>query len=80
MPKKRDTCNYNLWDSHEKVYEGITDDPRRREGEHRQEGKRFDQMKISGPRVSRETALEREQEAIEKYRRGHGGRPPKYNE
>jgi hypothetical protein len=37
-------------------------------------------MTIEGPKVSRETALNWEQEALEKYRRGHDGRTPKYNE
>lgn len=80
MSAKRDTHNYNLWDGHEKVYEGITDDPQRREREHQQEGMEFTRMGIHGPAVSRETALEREQEALDKYRKGHDGKAPKYNE
>lgn len=79
MSAKRDHYRYSLWDGHEKVYIGQTTDPESRENAHRQD-KEFDRMQIEGPAVSRETALEREQEAIEKYRSTHGGRAPKYNE
>jgi hypothetical protein len=37
-------------------------------------------MKIEGPKVSRDTALEWEQEALEKYRKGHNGKPPRHNQ
>ena len=62
-----------------KVYIGITNDPERREDEHKQD-KDFDRMKVEGPCVSRETAGEWEKDALDKYRKGHGGRAPKYNE
>lgn len=78
MVKKRDTYNYNLWDGSTKVYEGITNDPEVREQQHKQD-KRFTRVEVHKPAVSRETALEREQETIERYRQSHGGRPPKYN-
>jgi predicted GIY-YIG superfamily endonuclease len=68
-----------LWDGQKKVYIGVTTDPESRENAHRQD-KKFDQMQIEGPKVSRETALQWEQEALDKYRRGHSGKPPKYNE
>jgi predicted GIY-YIG superfamily endonuclease len=79
LAKKRDTSRYTLWDGQKKVYIGITTDKASRENSHRQD-KNFDQMKIEGPKVSRETALQWEQEALDKYRRGHSGKPPKYNE
>jgi len=68
-----------LWDDQEKVYIGVTTDPESRENKHRQD-KKFDQMKIEGQKVSRETAFQWEQEALDKYRRGHKGKSPKYNE
>jgi predicted GIY-YIG superfamily endonuclease len=68
-----------LWDGHRKVYIGRTNDPESRETAH-QRDKKFNQMKIEGPKVSEETALEWEQEALEKYRLGHGGKSPKYND
>ena len=79
LTKKRDTSRYTLRDGQKKVYIGKTDNPERREAEHRQD-KKFDRMQIEGPRVSDETALQWEKEAIEKYRKGHGGKPPKYND
>lgn len=78
MAKKRDTYNYNLWAGSRKVYEGITNDPEVREQQHEQD-KKFTRVEVQKPAVSRETALEREQEAIKRYCRSHGGRPPKYN-
>ena len=79
LSAKRDHYRYSLWDGHEKVYIGQTTDPESRENAHGQD-KEFDRMQVEGPAVSRETALEWEQEAIDTYRRGHGGEPPKYNE
>lgn len=79
MANKRDTSRYTLWDGQRKVYIGVTNDPQRRRDEHRQD-KEFDRMKIEGTKVSKGTALEWEQGAIDEYRRGHGGNPPKYNE
>ena len=76
---KRDTHRYTLWDGHEKVYIGQTIDPESREDAHRQD-KKFDRMQVEGPAVTQETALKWEQEVIDTYRRGHGGKPPKYNE
>ena len=79
MSKKRDAYNYSLWDRNTKVYEGITNDPEVREQQHEQD-KKFTRIEVQKPPVSRDTALEREQEAIERYRQSHGGRSPKYNE
>lgn len=79
MAKKRDTYRYTLWDRGKKVYIGITDDPARREQEHRAEGWRFTSMRREGPALSRPAALEWEQKALEGYRRGHRGRNPRYN-
>ncbi len=77
---KRDTTRYELYDKRKKVYVGITDDPERRKQEHTDEGKRFKSMKIVGPKVSRKSALDWERETIEKYKRRHGSKPPKYND
>ncbi|MFC2058286.1 GIY-YIG nuclease family protein [Chloroflexota bacterium] len=79
MSAKRNCYNYNLWDGRKKVYEGISNDPVRRIDEHDQD-KKFTKMNVEKPAVSRDTALKREQEAIERYRRSHGGRSPKYND
>jgi predicted GIY-YIG superfamily endonuclease len=78
LAKRRDTYNYNLWDGSTKVYEGITNDPEVRGQQHKQD-KKFTRVEVRKPAVSRETALKREQGAIERYRQAHSGRPPKYN-
>ena len=78
MAKKRDTYNYSLWDGRKKVYEGITNNPEVRIEQHDQD-KNFTRMEVQKPAVSRDTALKREQEAIERYRRSQG-RSPKYNQ
>ena len=78
MSAKRDTHLYSLYNGHKKVYIGITDDPETRETAHAQD-KKFTRMQVEGPAISRDTALNREQEALEQYRRGHDGKLPKYN-
>jgi predicted GIY-YIG superfamily endonuclease len=75
---RRDTYPYELKDGRKTVYLGITSDPKRREKEHRSEGKKFTRMIVQYP-CSEENALRREQKRIESYRRSHG-RKPKYNE
>jgi predicted GIY-YIG superfamily endonuclease len=79
MGAKRNTHVYSLWDSHRKVYIGTTEDPEVREAAHSQD-KKFTRMELEGPAISRDTALNREQEALDRYRRGHGGKLPKYND
>ncbi len=79
MAEKRDTTRYTLRNGQKIVYIGVTNKPERREGEHEQD-KNFGQMRKEGPKVSKESALEWEQEALERYRRNHDGRNPKYNE
>lgn len=46
--KKKDTYKYELHDGHKTVYVGITKDPKRREAEHRADGKEFTNMTIIG--------------------------------
>jgi predicted GIY-YIG superfamily endonuclease len=68
-----------LKDGQKIVYIGVTSDPESREDSHRQD-KNFGHMKIEGPRVLKETALDWEREALDRYRRGHDGKTPKYND
>ena len=79
MAKKRDTHRYTLRDKAKVVGIGITKDLNRREEEHRDEGKRFTKMKREGPAVTRETAEQWEEKALEQYRKTHTGRNPRYN-
>ena len=76
---KRNTYPYVLKHGRKAVYIGITKDPERREQEHRDEGKNFTSMILDFP-CSEETALKREQEKIESYKRSHKGKKPKYND
>ena len=78
MPKKRDTNLYELYDGRKKVYIGISDDPESRAQKHEAEGKRFTRMNVRTPKLTRESAEEREDKALQSYKHGHG-RLPKYN-
>jgi len=74
----RDTVTYDLKVGHRVVYLGTTDDPDRRAREHLADGKRFTRMTVTSVRLTEESAKAREAEALARYRRGHGGRDPKY--
>ena len=75
---KRNTYPYVLKDRRKIVYIGITKDPKRREQEHKDEGKRFSRMIVGYP-SSEETALKEEEKRIKRYKRGHAGKKPRYN-
>lgn len=79
MSNDRDTSRYELWDGHKKVYIGITNDLERRNGEHHAEGLRFDRTEKVGPAVTRDSASEWEQQALETYRQNHDGKSPRGN-
>lgn len=64
--RKRDTYRYRLLKGGKIVHSGITNDPARREREHRSDGIQFDTLQIAGPAVSRETALEWEGRPLRK--------------
>jgi len=77
--KKRDTYIYQLKEGRKIVYVGITNNPNRRAIEHDNTGKEFTHvLLIRGP-MSRERAEKLEKEYIQKYKRGHKGKPPRYN-
>lgn len=80
MPKKpRDTVTYDLKRAGRIVYRGTTDDPERRAQEHKDDGKRFTGMKITSRKMTEDGAQKKESEALETYRKGHGGKNPLYN-
>lgn len=79
MSNKRDTVTYDLIKDRKVVYRGTTNDPVRREEEHRDEGKRFGSMRVTSRRMTEEGAKKQEAENLERYRGGHGGKNPKYN-
>ena len=54
--RPRSTARYTLRVGNRVTYRGITNNPRRRAGEHRRSGK-VGKMRIEGPRVTRASAL-----------------------
>jgi predicted GIY-YIG superfamily endonuclease len=62
---RRDTYLYHLKQGKKIKRTGITNNPERREREHRSAGKRFSHIYVHPYPMSRETALEREK----KYKR-----------
>lgn len=76
----RDTVTYDLMRGRRIVYRGTTKDPDRREQEHRAEGKRFNHLRVTSRRMTEEGAKKKEAENLDKYRAGHGGKNPTYNE
>ena len=79
LEKSRDTQTYDLKKGREVVYRGTTNDPAGREAKHRSEGKDFDRLVTTSRRMTREGAEQKEAEQLATYRRGHGGRNPRYN-
>lgn len=78
MPRKRDNVVYELLEKSEKVYIGITNDVERRKREHEKD-KNFSSMRIVTPKLTEESARNREKERIEIYQKNHKGKLPKYN-
>lgn len=74
----KDTNKYVLKQGNAIVYVGITDNPERREAEHRQD-KNFDKMELVGRKSTRDGAEQWEANRIETYMKNHGGDTPKYN-
>lgn len=80
MPKPRDTLVYRLKKGRKVVYIGTTNDPERREREHRRAGHEFDKIVPVTRRMTPDGARSREADSLATYRRGHRGRNPEYNE
>lgn len=78
VKQKRDYVLYELRKGREIVYFGITNEPDRREVEHKQD-KDFTSMNVITPKLTLESAKKREAERVETYKSNHGGKPPKYN-
>ena len=78
MKKKRDTLVYELKQGNRVVYVGTTNDPERREQEHKNEGKQFNRMSIISRRMTEKGAKEKENERLAKYKKNQGGNP-EYN-
>lgn len=74
----RNTYKYELTRGNRVVYVGITNDPSRREAEHRQD-KDFTTMRIVGRPSTLDGASQWETNRIETYMRNHNGDTPLYN-
>ena len=77
---KQKSRTYSLYKGRQKVYIGESADPERRAEQHRDEGKNFDRIDVTSRPMLKDNAQTREAEQLETYRRGHGGKNPKYNE
>lgn len=78
MPKKRDTVTYELKKGNEVVYVGTTNDPDRREQEHRDAGKKFGHMNVTSKKMTEDGAMKKEEDRLAIYRKNQG-KNPKYN-
>ena len=79
MPKKRDTQTYDLMDKGRIVYRGTTNDLERRRQEHKDEGKRFQQMVATSNKMTEEGAQRKEEKNLQTFRNSHSGKNPRYN-
>lgn len=77
MDRSRDTRLYELKDGNEIVYYGITNNADRRAIEQANSGKKFTHLNVISVALTKESAEKREAQAIQRYQRQHGGRPPK---
>ena len=76
---KRDTYKYELTKGNKVVYVGITNNPERREAEHRKD-KDFTNMRIVGGPSTFSGACQWEADRIKTYMQNHGGDTPLYNQ
>ena len=77
--KKRDTVTYVLKEGNKVVYIGTTKNPERRKEQHRQEGKKFSQLKKTSLKMTEDGAKKKEQQDLQSYRKTHQEKKPKYN-
>ena len=76
---KRDTVTYELKRGRKVVYRGTTNDPDRREAQHRSEGKKFDKLRKTSVKMTEQGAKKKEERELATYRGSHGGKNPIYN-
>ena len=77
MPDKSRT--YALFNKGKKVYIGESEDPLKRAEQHADEGKKFDRVETTSRTMKIENAQNHQADQLQTYRRGHGGKNPKYN-
>lgn len=76
--EKRNTVTYALKKGGKTVYIGTTNDPDRREIEHKADGKKFTKMTLTSRRMTEAGAQKKEEKAIQRYKKNQG-KTPKYN-
>ncbi len=76
--KKNDTVVYELKKGNKILYVGTTNDPERREQEHKKTGKNFGHMNVITRKMSEDGAKNKESDRLATYRKNNG-RNPKYN-
>lgn len=73
---RRSITRYTMRGSGNRINKfGVTGNPARREGENRRAGN-GKSMRIEGPKVTKQSALNWERQKIENYQRRNGRRPP----
>ena len=78
--RPRTVSPYTLRQANKIVYVGTTKKPETREQQHRDEGKRFGNLRVEGPKRTPDSAAKWEKQKLAGHRATHGGRNPKYNE
>ncbi len=61
------------------MYRGTTDNPERRAEEHKASGKKFSKLTVTSRKMTEDGAMQKETQALERYRKSHSGKNPKYN-
>ena len=74
-----DTVTYELKEGNKVLYVGTTNDPERREQEHKESGKKFGHMNITSRKMTEEGAKKKEAERLAQYRKNHKNKNPKLN-
>lgn len=79
MPKKpHDTVTYELKNGNKVLYVGTTNNPERREKEHKASGKKFGHMSVTSRRMTEAGAKRKETQRLSTYIKNNG-KTPKYN-
>ena len=76
---KREFFTYQLKDGNKVVYIGKTNDLEETEQRHIDDGKKFTKIEKTSNRIQDKSALDRETNNLEKFRKSHKGKNPKYN-
>lgn len=79
LSRKREFFTYEVKDGNKVVYIGKTNDLDDTEQRHKDDGKKFTKIIKTSVKMKEESAFDRETENLEKFRKTHKGKNPKYN-